>query len=138
MADVGTAIREYLQGVTAVTALVSTRIHPDALPQGCTMPAIAYTKISTVDDQIITGAMSMSSCRIEFECFGATRARSNAVASAIRLSGLPTLRGTQSSVFIHAVESDSGPQTYPEYPTDGSDVRRYVTVIDYLVHYQES
>ena len=46
MADVGKAIRTRLLSVSAVTDLVSTRIYPLTLPQGVTLPAVRYQRVS--------------------------------------------------------------------------------------------
>jgi hypothetical protein len=47
------AIFKYLSTYAGLSALVSTRIYPDLLPQTITYPAIVYTLISGVNDETL-------------------------------------------------------------------------------------
>ena len=55
MSSIDAALRAKLAATSAVTALVSTRIYPDELPQGSTLPAIRYSLISDVPDRHVPG-----------------------------------------------------------------------------------
>ena len=141
MADLGTAIRGYLTGNAGVSALVSTRVYPDVLPQGysvATGGAITYTIIDTVHDHMINGLAGIARSRVEFAAIGATRLAANAIAEAVRASGLVGTLGTVGGVFFESVMIDGGIQTLDERPTDGSQEHRYLTIFDYLFTYQES
>jgi hypothetical protein len=137
MADVGAAIRQYIVGRSAVSALISTRMFPDALPQNATMPAITYSKISTTHQHTISRLAGLASCRIQFDCFALTRSASNTIAQTIQQCGVIPLRGLTNGVDIRGVELVDGETTFMEPPTDGSQELRYVNSFDLMVHYQE-
>ena len=141
MADIGSALKGFLAAEADVLALVSTRIYPDVLPQGyavSTGGALTYTIIDTVHDHLINGLSGIARSRVEFAAFAATRLGANAIAEAVRGSGLAGTTGTVGGVFFESVMLDSGIQTLDERPTDGSQEHRYITIFDYLIAYQES
>ncbi len=141
MADLGTAIKGYLEANAGVLALTSTRIYPDVLPQGyavATGGALTYTIIDTIHDHLINGLSGIARSRVEFAAFAGTRLAANAIADAVRESGLCGTTGLVGDVTIESVMIDSGIQTLDERPTDGSQEHRYFTVFDYLIAYQES
>jgi len=141
MADLGSAVRGYLASVAGVTALVSTRIYPDFLPQGYSVRtggALTYTIIDTVHDRLINGLSGIARSRIEFAAFASTRAGANLIAEAVRASDIIGLTGAMGGVSVESVSVASGIQTLDERPTDGSQEHRYMTIFDYLFAYQES
>jgi hypothetical protein len=141
MADLGSAIRAYLAANAGVAALVGSRIYPDVLPQGysvATGGALTYMVISTTHDHLINGLSGIARSRIEFTAFAKTRVIANAIAEAVRTSGLQGYTGAMGGVFVESVMIDGGIQTGDERPTDGSQEHRYLTIFDYLIAYQES
>lgn len=137
MADITESVRDYLLTKTAVTALVSTRIYPDVLPQAATLPAVTYTKISTVHNHTLSALAGLASCRIEFSCYALTRRIANSIADAIQQCGIVAVKGLTYSTDIRGVYLEDGQQTYQEAPSDGSQVHRYVCTFDLVFHYQE-
>nr|DAK61506.1 MAG TPA: tail completion protein [Caudoviricetes sp.] len=141
MADLGSALKTFLSADVGVLALVSTRIYPDVLPQGYSVSsggALTYTIIDTVHDHLINGLSGIARSRVEFAAFASTRLGANAIAEAVRASGLAGTIGNVGGVFFESVMLDSGVQTLDERPTDGTQQHRYITVFDYLIAYQES
>ena len=141
MADLGEAIRGFLIADAGVLALTSTRIYPDALPQGYAVSAggaLTYETISTTHDHMINGLAGIARSRMEFTAFASTRAGANAIAEEVRNSGLAGTTGTVGGVLIESVMIADGVQTTTEMPTDGSQQLRYLTIFDYLIAYQES
>lgn len=141
MADLGTAIRGFLVADAGVLALTGQRIYPDVLPQGYSVSsggALTYTIIDTIHDHLLNGLSGIARSRIEFAAFAATRAGANAIAEAVRASGLAGTMGLVGGVQIESVMLDSGIQTLDEQPTDGSQEHRYLTVFDYLIAHQET
>ena len=49
------AIRAAILASAPVAAMVGTRVYPMMLPQGPTLPAIVYQRISTVPDMLVEG-----------------------------------------------------------------------------------
>lgn len=141
MADLGSAIKGYLAANAGVLALVSSRIYPDVLPQDYDVAsggALTYTIIDTTHDHLINGLAGIARSRVEMTAWSATRLGANAIADAVKDSGLVGEIGTVGGVFIESVMIADGIQTLDERPTDGSQTHRYLTVFDYLIAYQES
>lgn len=141
MADLGSALKGYLVANAGVLALTSQRIYPDVLPQGysvATGGALTYTIIDTTHDHLINGLAGIARSRVEFAAFAGTRLGANAIADAVRESGLVGTIGTVGGVFFESVMLADGVQTLDERPTDGSQQHRYITIFDYLIAYQES
>lgn len=141
MADLGEAVRGFLIADAGVLGLVSSRIYPDVLPQGYAVSdggALTYTIIDTIHDHLINGLSGIARSRVEFAAFAGTRAAANAIAEAVRASGLAGTTGTVGDVFFESVMLDSGIQTLDDRPTDGSQEHRYFTTFDYLIAYQET
>lgn len=141
MADLGAAVRGYLIANAGVLALTSTRIYPDVLPQGYTVAtggALTYTIIDTMHDHLLNGLSGIARSRIEFAAFAGTRAAANAIAEAVRVSGLVGTTGLVGGVFFESVMLAEGVQSLEERPTDGSQDHRYLTVFDLLIAFQET
>ena len=73
-----------LSGNGGVTALVSTRIYPDAMPEKTTYPAIVFARIGTEPLVLVHGASGYADMEFSIGCWGETRAAADAVASAVQ------------------------------------------------------
>lgn len=62
-------IRAHLIGDAAIAALISTRVYPVKLPQGCQLPAIRYKIISNVPLQGIATDHAMPKARMQIDCW---------------------------------------------------------------------
>jgi len=72
-----------LSGAAAVTALVSTRIYPDFVPQEKTLPSIAITRADTeYTTTIHSDVPVVTAVQLEIWCMAATRLAAEAVADA--------------------------------------------------------
>ncbi len=72
-----------LSGASAVTALVSTRIYPDVVPQEQTVPAIAYARTDTEYLTTIHSAVPLGQfVSLEVVCMAEARDDADAVADA--------------------------------------------------------
>jgi hypothetical protein len=72
-----------LSGTSGITSLVSTRIYPDVLPEGCTYPAIVFARIRTEPVISLGGQSFGSDVELTLGAWGKTRTSSDAVAAAI-------------------------------------------------------
>lgn len=150
MADVASAFRSYLINNTgsAITSLIGSganaRFFPDDLPQDSGMPAAVYSKISTRHEHSIGsdwGRCGFAVCRLEVECYALTKSQSSTLADTIMdyVCG-PTqrLRGVYGGINFLDVMVGDGARTFNDSPTDGSDERRYVTVIEFMLSFLDS
>lgn len=141
MADVASAVRTYLLTKSAITDLVSTRIYPDDLPQAAQMPAIVYNKISTNHEHVTGnswGLAGFAMCRLEFECFSSTRSQANNLADLLKSNIIGSLRGVYGGINFFDATVGAGQRTFVEQPTDGSDERRYVSVIEFMISFYDA
>lgn len=136
MADVGKAIRTRLLSVAAVTNLVSTRIYPLTLPQGVTMPAVRYTRVSGNSDPYIGGTTGAATARLQFDIFATSYAGAEAVRDAIK-EAIDQYTGTSSGVVIHSCNSAMHMDLFDE-PVHGDAVGLYQMVSDYEIVHSET
>jgi len=137
MANVASSLRTYLLEKSPITSLVGQRMYVDNLPQNAVMPAIVYRRISTRPEHSLDDITWTFHSRIEFRCYATTRAGADAVSNAVKRSGLFSFRDKIDNIQFYATELDSGDGYEDELPTDGTQVYRYVTTFDLLVHYSE-
>ncbi len=64
----------------ALTALVSTRIFPDVIPEGCALPAIVYQRASTSPVTTIGNVTVAENIRFVITAWAETRTAADAVA----------------------------------------------------------
>lgn len=139
MADLGESLRGLLLADSDVLASVGSRIIPDRLAQGESLPAITYSVLDTVHYHDITGPNAgMARSRVTIECFDSTRAGANTLAEQVRNSGIRTWSGDAYGVDVRSVEIDSGAVYFTEEPTDGTHEFRYGVSVDYAFHFVES
>ena len=118
-----------LQATSGVTALVGTRIYPQAAPQGTTADYVTY-EVSGNPIQDHGGSGGLYRARVSFLCHTATYANAKAVAAAIR-AAVDGFRGTMQGVSVGAclqeMEADAG---------FDDDTRMHVVAVDFRVLYQ--
>jgi len=132
------ALRAKLLSYSAISTLIGTRLYPSALLQGCTLPAVVYTKISTQREHSMSDVTKLAHATYQFDCYSLTKDEADSVSKAIQDSGIVAFRGTESGIVICGVEIPSGEYDGDESPTDGNQAHRYITSFDLQVHYQEA
>ena len=98
----------------ALTALVSTRIFPDAIPEGCALPAIVYQRASTSPVTTISSVVVAEDVRFVITAWAETRTAADAVSdevgAALATAGNPLVdrsTGFDAECGLHAVSVDS-------------------------------
>lgn len=72
--------------VGGVTSLVSARIYPDALPEGCVYPAIVFARSSTTPVVSISSQHFADFCDFGVSVWGKTRSQVDTVAAAMEVA----------------------------------------------------
>ena len=72
-----------LSGNAGITALVSTRIYPDVLPEECAYPAIAFSRARTEPLVGVSGQVFGADVDVSVGCWAETRTAADAVADAV-------------------------------------------------------
>jgi hypothetical protein len=135
--DASAAIYNILANDSDTSGTVSTRIYPDALPQNATIPAIVYWRVSGSSTNTIDGSVSgIARGRFTVESYAIKREDANLLSEYVRLA-LINARGTYDGTQIRNCLVDTHEQHFVENPTDGNSELRYVTSLDYTVHYIE-
>ena len=68
---------------TAINALIGTRYWPDIAPDNAALPRITYQVISEIRNDWIDGPGVGKRCRIQINCWAATRNGADALADAV-------------------------------------------------------
>lgn len=84
--EIETGIYQRLTNDSSVSALVSTRVYPVLLPQGCDVPAIRYTNISRPPVNHKKGASGLTQSRIQVDCYDKTYEGAKTLGKAVRLA----------------------------------------------------
>lgn len=132
MSNILTAQLVYLRTISALTALVSTRIYPAKLPAGTSttptpMPALTY---QMVDEPVITthDNQQLFTARIQFDAWGGSFGSAHAVADAL-FTVLHGYKGMMSTVAVGGV--------FRQLKRDDSDpdVALYRVIQDFIFNY---
>lgn len=94
-----TALRTYVLADAAVTALAGVRMYPRKLPQGPTLPAIAYQRIDTRRLHDMAGADGLPRARVQLSMWATSAAAAEELAAAV-LVRLDGYKGAWGSVTV--------------------------------------
>ena len=75
-----------LSGRAGLTALVGTRIYPDALPENVPLPAVVFVRASTNPTYTICGVIVCEDVRLAITGWAKTRTEAEPVGDQIRLA----------------------------------------------------
>lgn len=135
---IGKALRTKLLSYSAVSTLIGSRMYPSALLQGCTLPAVVYTKLSTQREHAMGDVTKLSHATYQIDCYALTKDDADTVSKTIQDSGICSYQGTTAGIYFCGTEIPSGEYDGDESPTDGNQEHRYITSFDLQVHYQEA
>jgi hypothetical protein len=103
-----------LTNTVGLTALISTRVYLERIPQGATLPCLTYQRISTprVHTHDTSGSAGTAYPRFQFDAWATTYASAKAITDALRaaLNGYKgTITSGADSVVVQAslVESET-------------------------------
>ncbi len=129
-ADVEDAIKSRLDGFTALTDLVSTRIYFVEMPQDVTYPAVVYQRISTDRPSAMGADIGIARARFQVSVFGDVAIDVRNAAQQVR-AALQRWNGTEATVTIlETFMQDEQDQKNP-------DVDVFQRLIDVEVNYRE-
>lgn len=137
MADILKAVRSVLANDAGVSALVSTRIYPDRVPQAApTYPLIVVQLVTEESVVNMTGISGLGQSRVQVDYYAKTRLEAATGQEAVRLA-LTHYNGTSQSVVVRRILPSTGTAFYDD-PQDKSDLGLYRHVRDYNCHYVEA
>jgi hypothetical protein len=116
-----------LTTTAGLTALISTRVYLERIPQGATLPCLTYQRISTprVLAHDTSGSAGTASPRFQFDAWATTYASAKAITDALRaaLSGFKgTITSGADTVVVQAALVD-GETSQPDLEAGLARVR---------------
>jgi hypothetical protein len=126
----------YLSHTAGITALVSTRVYGNRIPQGATLPCIVITRIST--PRILThdtvGSAGTASPRFQIDAWGDLDGTVKPITDAVRaaLNGFKGAMGSGNTVNVQVAYVD---EERPQY--DG-ETNLWRSQSDYIIWHEEA
>lgn len=102
-----------LTGDAGVSALVSTRVYPLAVPQQVDLPAVAYQRISGPRLLAHDGPTGLAEARVQVTCHAATYIAAKGLADAVR-AAVDGYAGTTGGVEFERIGIESEVDGYAE------------------------
>ena len=127
----------HLLADAGVSAIVGTSVHPGVRPQGGSLPAIVYVRVSTARTVDLDGPSDFVQVRMRLDLWDNTYAGSKALADAVRLAlngvGLtsPKLLGAEPVQLVY-LDNDG------DLPDFEGDRRDYRVSQDWIVIHTET
>ena len=154
MATIEQAMWSYVSSGTAISSLIGTRLHPVYVPDGVTLPAVAYQRIATRRDpaQPVSANNTLVMATFQFACIDDQYSVTKSIADAIRLrldryggtiiytGGTITYTGgtityTGGTVVVQSILCRNEFTIYTE--TENRDNSTFTTFLDAQVWYYE-
>ena len=134
MATIEEALVDLLTDDVATNAIVSGRIYPLAMPQGATMPAVVYQRISGPRVQAHDGPSGLAFPRFQFACIAATFAAAKTLANALRVA-IDGYQDTSAGVRIDAILVQNEIDLYNYESSELAN--SYTVLVDAIVWHHE-
>lgn len=132
------ALYSYLTGVSAVSALVGTRIYTHVAPEGAALPRVTVQKVSETHPDHLLGASGLVHTRVQVDCWDDDADGVIALGDAIR-TAVHGFRGAMGdeSLAIRRSTVDTRRDSY-EAPHDGSMVGVHRVTLDLMISHVET
>lgn len=120
-------LRTFISGSTAITALVSTRIHYNHLPESSARPHVWYRVSSDNEELTMDGVGGMHECYVDLECVGVTESSAQAVADVVktRLHGYKGAMGSSTAHGAFLTDKDDDYIPFSINSDEGAHVNAY-------------
>jgi hypothetical protein len=133
------AIKQKLDGTTAVNDLLGGRLYPGELPKRVTFPAARYTLVSDVGDFQMRGPTDLRQARIQIDVFDPSMDDAFALASKIEtaLAGFSgTIGSSPNQHVVQMIECGGIQQIFSDGVSDAEEPRGlHGYMADYMVWY---
>lgn len=126
MASLEESIVDILTGHAGLTSLVSDRVGPPPLPQGSSLPAISFFRVSTLAVHAHSGNVGLKRSRMQFDVWGDSVSSVSAVVAQLE-DALEHYRGTVAGVRIDAALSIMDLQRY------SPETESYRRIVDFYI-----
>lgn len=127
------ALYTYLSTYAGLIALTSTRIYPEEKPQGCTMPAVIFSRISTNREYTMGLTQELSSPRFQITAYSDTHKGMLDVKAQLRtaLLGYSGTMGGAGGVTVQTIVLDDENTGYED------ETKQYYCDMDFIIWHLE-
>lgn len=130
------AIVSILKNDTDVDGLVSTRIYPNEVPQGASMPAISYEQTSGDREHTMDGPVGMVPGGFVLNCWAETYSGARTLSDYVRIA-LDGYSGTTGSQYFWVIFLENESDNLQRIP-DVKVLRRYSKQLTFTVWFKEA
>ncbi|MCX6023000.1 MAG: DUF3168 domain-containing protein [Chloroflexi bacterium] len=133
MTTIEEGIAARMTGFSGLSALVAARVYPVRLPQGATLPAVTYQRVSGQRTHTVGGRSNLARHRYQMSCWADSHKVAAAVAEQVRLcwDGFVGVIGTSPGLSVQALVDNDQDMDDPETQT-------YHIPVDVLIWYEEN
>ena len=137
--SIETELIDFFEGESSITAIIGNgdspetcRVYPLKLPQGYTLPAISFQRISTDREHVIDdGPIGWAWARFQFDMWAETYAEARQLTEAVR-QALDGYNNKMGSVTVAGAFAEGERDLYEE------QTEIYRVTQDYLIPYKET
>lgn len=130
------AIVSILKNDGNVEPLVSTRIYPNEVPQGASMPAISYEQTSGDREHTMDGPVGMVPGGFILNCWASTYSEARTLSGYVRIA-LDGYEGTVGSQYFWVIFLENESDNLQRIP-DVKVIRRYSKQLTFTVWFKEA
>lgn len=130
------ALNQYLAGKAVLTNIVGTKIFPVVRPQGTTLPAISFLRLTGEHAHNLQGGAGRGDPRFMVDCIADTYAQADDLAEVVR-GVMQGFTGTMGDVEVTSVTLEDDSDQFDQ-PEDGSDRVAFHIPLIFKIQYRES
>lgn len=135
MKDILQSLSRHLLQTGAITALVGSRIYTDRLPQSDDTAALVFWVVFEQRWNDLGGQTGIAEARVQMDAYGLTRAEANKLAGTVN-DEIQGYQGVMEGTGIRGIVTDAqGISHGTDRPSEGSDRYRYISSVEYSIHY---
>lgn len=101
--DIEEAFTAYLLNYPGLKALINNKIYPEEIPQGVTLPAVFWIKVSDVPEHTLTGQSEVEEPIYQFTAQANSKGTVKPVAEQIK-KALSDYQGIMSGITVQKIE----------------------------------
>jgi len=113
-------LRTLIVGSTAVTALLSTRVHYNKTPESAEHPNVRFRTNADDEELTMDGAGGLHQARVDLECNGRTEDSAQSVADAVK-TRLHGFKGAMGNVTAQGIFLSAKDDSYIPFSNEGDE-----------------
>lgn len=135
MSVIEEAVQKIMVDDAGIGALAANRIYPQILPQGATLPAITWQRISGSHLEDLGGEDILAHPRLQINCWAATVSAASDLRDAVRAALVDYTGVVLAVVISHISLEDDGDLFEPS--VSSKEERRFGRRLDFIVWHEE-